>query len=136
VGSGDQYRPVVEQYLKDITGNPNLVANENGWPFQQGSARYLVQVLDQEPPLVRVISAVLMGVAKTPQLLDQLNLLNSQITCARVVWAADEVMLSAELLAETLTAKELAVICSGIGQVADLLDDQLKTAFGGRRITD
>lgn len=125
-------KPYVEKVLKESFGSDQLAVNERGeWPVRQGSAVFLVRLLPTDPPLVQVYSPVLQKVQRTDKLLQEINDINAQIHFARMFWVQDLVVLSTELMADTLDGSELNNAMAGIALMADHYDTQLKGAHGG-----
>ncbi|GAB2812481.1 hypothetical protein GCM10022221_07530 [Actinocorallia aurea] len=128
----------VEKLVKEMLelDGPLAVDKDGSIPVRRGSALYYVDVVDRgdNPHLVRVWSIVLRGAAGGRQLLKALNSINSRILQARV-YVTDEgdVIMSTELLAETLTVENLAYACDAIGDLADRFDDELQADFSGEK---
>jgi hypothetical protein len=125
--------------VKELTGAEVLLTTPNGsWPLRRGSATFFVNVLEPSspsppaPPIVKVFSLVLTNVPKSAALLEELNQMNLQWNFVRAAWADGQVILSTELLAETLDLEELEVAISAVGRIADTSDEQLRARFGGQ----
>jgi hypothetical protein len=71
------------------------------------------------------------GIACSPDLLEEINELNARLNFLRFFWRADTVYAATEMLAETLTAKELANACDWVSDAADYYDVRLRARFGG-----
>jgi T3SS (YopN, CesT) and YbjN peptide-binding chaperone 1 len=129
-------RARVEEMLKQVLGTKTLVTAPNGsWPLRRGSTTFWVDVLEPSPPppppMVIIFSPMLLGVRKTPELLDAINQMNVQGRFARAAWMDDRVMVGTELVADTLDPQELAVAIDAVGWLADTYDDELQAHFGG-----
>lgn len=125
-------RPYLEQVLKAHLGVDELVTDGDGdYPIRYGSAKYFVRLSDEQPPVVRVYSHVLVGVKGTAKLYQALNRINQHISFARVFHQGRAVLVATELLAETLDPEELAMACRSIANLADEHDTELQAAFGG-----
>ncbi len=131
----DILQPYVEKVLKEVSGNDSVEQAPDGtYGFRWGSAGFRVRLVDADPPLVGVFSVVLTGVRKSNRLFERLNEVNSSIYFARIFFKDGAVVLSTELVAETLDANELSNACGMIGSAADHFDTQLQEEFGGEKL--
>jgi hypothetical protein len=129
--------PLVERAVKGFLGTDEIVRDKDGdIPIRQGSALLYVRTMDGTPPVVRVFSLVLRGVESSQQLLEALNEINGKIMFGRVLWAADRVIVSAEVPAVGISTEQIAFACLQIGALADHLDDELGDRFGGEKMFD
>ena len=78
-----------------------------------------MRTIDGTPPIVRVFSPILRGVGTSQALLETLNRINSNIMFGRVLWAADQVIVSYEISAVRITAEQIAFTCLQIGALAE-----------------
>jgi hypothetical protein len=128
-------RPFVEQTVKAFLGVERLEVLEDGTiPIRAGSTAVNVQLIDGPPgghPLLRVSSPVLHDVSATPELLSKLNDLNASLSLARAYFRDGLVVISMELLAESLDEEQIANACRLISFAADHWDDELQQTFGG-----
>ena len=97
-----------------------------------GTAVLYVRLVEAEPPVVRVFSPLLRNIPLSPELLAELNDLNSRLNFQRVFWRDSTVYAACELLADTLTAAEFSHTCDGIADAADYYDERLREKFGGQ----
>jgi Putative bacterial sensory transduction regulator len=122
---------IVAQFL-EIEPAKLVVGDDGTIPVSRGSARYIVRLLDAEPgPIVQVYSCLLTGNKSSPKLLAKINEINASIWFGRMFHADDQVVLAAEMVAETLDKEEVAAACNNIGAIADARDTELKAEFGG-----
>lgn len=132
VRTAEEIRPLVERALEGWLGLDELVRDADGdYPIRIGSALMFVQVLDGVPPLVRIFSPILHDVAASPTLFEALNEINARIRFGRVLWAGRQVIIAMELTAADITATQVVVACTEIGNLADHLDEGLHGRFGG-----
>lgn len=128
---------LVQQMLK--LDEPLKVDKDGSIPIRQGSALYYIDVIDRgdNPHLVRIWSIVLRNAAGGRALLKALNSINARILQAKV-YLTDEgnVIMSVELLADTVTAENLAYACEAIGDLSDRFDDELQADFSGEKAFD
>jgi hypothetical protein len=123
----------VHDLVREYVGNTDLPADLVDAPVavQCGTAVVYLRLVDGEPPVLRVFSPMLRGIACSPDLLKELNELNAQLNFLRFFWRADTVYAATEMLAETLTAAELANACDWVSDAADYYDVRLRASFGG-----
>jgi hypothetical protein len=99
--------------------------------IRAGTAVVYLRLVDGAPPVVRFFSPLLRGIPRSPDLLGELNDLNARLNFVRLFWREDTVYAATELLAETLTAAELAYGCDSVADTADYYDVRLHARFGG-----
>lgn len=119
-------QPLVDSYLRtstDVGAGPISV--------RSGSAVVNIRLLDTEPTLVRVYSAVVQGVPESPDLLSALNEINATTNFIRLFWRDETVFAADELLAQTLDLDELVTAVDLVADLADHYDDDLVERFGG-----
>lgn len=103
-----------------------------------GSTRCFVRVLDKgDITIVQVCAPILQGVKPSPELWEFVARNGAVLLFGHLV-AADngdqvDVMIVHNLLGDYLDPDELSWAVHGIGSVADQLDDQLQSRFGGNR---
>lgn len=127
-------RQRVQALLQQLVGTAPGQDPAGNWVLPSGSARVMVNVAQSNlmaPPVVVVASPLLAQVPASFDLLSAINQLNAQLSFVRAYWVNGYVLVSAELLAETVDAPELAMVISQVAQVADAYDDQLRGRFGG-----
>jgi hypothetical protein len=128
-------RPFVEQTVKEFLGVEELKVMDDGTiPIRAGSTAVnvrLMQTGEEGEPLLQVFAPILHGIARTPELLEKLNEMNTNFTSARVFWVNDQVLIAMELQAETLDKQQVGYACGLISFAADHWDDVLKQQFGG-----
>ncbi len=123
----------LEAALSEFVSGADLVPDRDGdLPIRVGSALMFVRSVAGRPPLLQLFSPLLSSVDMTPTLLDSLNDINRSILFGRVFWADREIVVSMELTAVGITAKQIAFGCVQLGNLADHLDDVLRGRFGGR----
>ncbi len=129
----DEAVAALEAALSEFVSGADLVPDRDGdLPIRVGSALMFVRPVSGRPPLLQLFSPLVSGVDMTPALLDSLNDINRSILFGRVFWAEREVVVSMELTAVGISAKQIAFACVQLGNLADHLDDVLRGRFGGR----
>jgi hypothetical protein len=99
--------------------------------IRAGTAVVYVRLVDSEPPVVRVFSPLLRDIARSAELLGELNDLNARLNFLRLFWRDATVFAATELLAMTLDPEELANACDSVAETADYYDVRLHARFGG-----
>jgi hypothetical protein len=123
----------LEAALSEFVSGADLVPDRDGdLPIRVGSALMFVRRVPGRPPLLQLFSPLVSGVDMTPALLESLNDINRNILFGRVFWAEREIVVSMELTAVAISAKQIAFGCVQLGNLADHLDDVLRGRFGGR----
>ncbi len=127
------------EYLFALFGEINVTVFEESFILQEGSTFVYVRVLPvgAKQSCVEVSSHVVVDVDVTEALMRFLLTNNLRLTLGGFALAIDEkgkgtVILSHTILGETMSKEELFVSVSAIARVADDLDDQIVTTFGGR----
>ncbi|WP_395106378.1 T3SS (YopN, CesT) and YbjN peptide-binding chaperone 1 [Actinomadura sp. SCN-SB] len=124
----------VEKILRNYLGVDDLVLDENGdVPIRRGSALYFVRVSRNEPYHVVVNSTVLKGVEESLELYQELNKINATTYGVQAYFENGRVILSADMLADSLQPDELERACRSISSGADRYDDELQARFGGEK---
>jgi hypothetical protein len=134
----EQLRQRLETMLESFLGTDDLVTDSEGdYPVRAGSAKYYIRLSDEtEPAVVHVYAHILVGVPASEKLYETLNSVNSFIKFGRMFHQGDAVLVSTELLADTLDLEELTESCRSIAELADRYDDLFKSEFGGRTYED
>ncbi len=123
----------LEAALSEFVSGADIVPDRDGdLPIRVGSAIMFVRPVSGRPPLLQLFSPLVSDVDMTPTLLDTLNDINRNILFGRVFWAEREVVVSMEITAVGISAKQIAFACVQLGNLADHLDDVLRGRFGGR----
>ena len=134
MGKAEVFRPYIEKTIKEYLGLDSLVVADNGdIPIRLGSARYIVRLLDRDPPLVNVYSVLLSEVEEKPEIYKELNTININIVSARVFYIPEEkiIVAATEIPAETADKEDLAHACWAVGTLAEWADTDLQAKFGG-----
>ena len=128
-------RPYIERVIGQWLEAPVMKTDDEGrYHVRVNTSGFVVEIVEHEPTLIRLWSPVVMGIGKTPALLDTLNGLNTTGLGLRVFHVDDKVVLATELVAETLDAEELGNACNIVGRIADKVGPELQGQFGGRML--
>jgi hypothetical protein len=120
---------LVQKYLDGQPLPDDLAAEPVA--IRAGTAVVYLRLVDAQPPVVRVFSPLLRGIARSPELLSELNDLNARLNFVRLFWRDKTVFAATEVLAEALTGVELANTCDCLADTADYYDVRLHARFGG-----
>lgn len=130
-------RAYVEKIVLEMLGSegPLHIDDDGSIPVRRGSALFHIDVIDrgENPALVCVWSVVLHNAAGGRGLLKALNDINSRILQARIYLKDGDVVMSTELLADTVTVENLSYAADAIGALADRFDDELQEHFSGEK---
>ncbi|MBI3648395.1 MAG: YbjN domain-containing protein [Actinobacteria bacterium] len=129
-------RPFVEQTVAEYLGlEPReLQIWEDGTiPIRAGSSVVNVRLVDgaRGHALLQVFAPMLHGIRKSTGLIEKLNEVNASLTFARAFWFEEQVILTMELLAESLDREQVSHAVSLVSLAADHWDGLLKKDFGG-----
>jgi len=128
-------RPYIERLLRDWIDGPVMATDDQGrYHVRVNTSGFIVEVVDFEPTLIRLWSPAVMGVEKSPELLDTLNGLNASGLGLRVFHVDDKVVLATELVAETLDAREMHFACHLLAGAAERLGPELVALYGGQTL--
>src|SRR5262245_49621278 len=103
VADFDTVKQHVDTLLREYLGVDELVTNSAGdVPIRSGSAIVYVHLVEDETPLIQLISPILREVKGGADLFAELNRLNSSIEVGRLFWESETVYAVTSLIAETL----------------------------------
>ena len=85
---------------------------------------------------MQLYSVLLTKVKKSGKLLKHINDINAGLVFGRMFFHSNAIVVAHELVAETLDPQELNNACVAIGSIADRLDTQLQSEFGGDKAAD
>ncbi len=126
-------RPYLAKFLQEyLESDEPIEPDEDGdYCFRRGSAEIIVSLIEEEQPVLSVLSVLLRGVKKSQKLLEALNDTNADCPFAKVYWREEGVVLRLDLLAESLEDAQMRLACGIISRLADELDTTLKKRFHG-----
>jgi hypothetical protein len=127
----------VEKLLGAQTGSDRVAADGDGdYPVRFGSALYYVRLLGGADPDVQVFAVALNDVPASPELLAELNEINSRIRFARIFHLRQEVLVETNLVGESVDPPGFRTACEAVGEVADKIGTILAGKYGGHRAFD
>jgi hypothetical protein len=138
MATAEMLRPYIEQKIAAYLGIEKVEVDSDGdIPIRAGSAVCYARLFDGgNGPVFRVFSPLLLDVPKTEPLLERLNELNQTSHYVRFFWQSEQVFCSTDLPAETLRPDHIENSVLAVSWHADRFDDELKAAFGGRRMLE
>ena len=130
-------------YLYALFGEVNVKAMDDTLVFQEGSTFVYVRTfpIGEKKCAVEIFAYVVVDVEVTEQLMRYLLTYNLRLILGAFGLARGEgdkgtVLLTHTILGDSMDREELYGSVSAIARVADDLDDQIVTAFGGRTALD
>ncbi len=125
-------RARVEEVLAGVFG-PEVVHRDEDGDYLLGTDGVPVwaSLVESDPPQLRVFAHVLDGIEEDPELLSELNALNTSIGLAKLLWLDGVVMAFGGLVATTVDEAEVAALYERVRGVADGLGPTLAARFGG-----
>jgi hypothetical protein len=124
---------LVDRGVRSFLCVDHLVRDEDGdIPIRTEDAFIVVRTLDGPSPAVRVFSPVLRGAPPTYDLLSAVNAVNGRLLYARALWAAGDVIVSAEVPAAHATESLVSLACAEIASLAGALTHELGARFAPR----
>ena len=125
-------RDLVLKAVRKASGNADLEFTEDGdLPLRFGSAAVRVRVLD-DPPCLRVFSAILENVEVNDRLVNRVHALNSEVRFVRFFVLDGIVFAATEMFTSPFVAEHVASACLQLGSLADKYGQVLQKEFGGR----
>jgi hypothetical protein len=130
-------------YLHTLFGEVNVKVMDDTFVLQEGSTFVYVRVfpIGEKKAGVEVFAYVVVDVEVTDQLMRYLLTYNLRLILGAFGLARGEgdkgtVLLTHTILGDSMDREELYGSVSAIARVADDLDEQIVTAFGGRTALD
>jgi type III secretion system-like peptide-binding chaperone len=138
----DAHKRVYEQardYLHSLFGEVNVKVMDDTFVLQEGSTFVYVRTfpIGEKKSGVEIFAYVVVDVDVTEQLMRYLLTYNLRLILGAFGLARGEgdkgtVLLTHTILGDSMDREELYASVSAIARVADDLDDQIVTAFGGQ----
>ena len=131
----ERHRPHVESVISDVFGPEALTQDEIGdYQIRATGVPVWGRMIDVQPPTLRVLATVAAEIENSPELLHEINEINTNLTFAKVDWDNNFVTVSSDLVAETLDAEELDTAYSRVRQIAVEMSEVIIAMFGGRGV--
>jgi hypothetical protein len=103
-------------------------------PVEFGGALFYVRVvgpIGEIGPWVQVFSVAVDDLAATPELMTELNQINSDLRFARIFHVGSQVLIEYEMWADDLTPENFAHACMNVSGATDVFAHRIQKAFGG-----
>lgn len=107
------------------------ITKDGAFAVSAGSCIVRVNLL-VNPLVVRIHAELVGGVDASPALFESLNSINSQLPMGRMFFQDEAIYIESSLFESTLNETSLISVVSHIAYLADLHDDRLQHAFGGK----
>ena len=129
----DMVRAYVESLLERLIGAKQVSPDDDGdYPVRYGNALYYVRLVGDVDPVVQVFSVAVSGVEPTPDLLEELNSINSSIRFARIFWVREQVLIESEMVGEGVEPADFDNACRAVATITDHYGPLLAERFGGK----
>jgi len=129
-------RALVHDTLSRAINQTQLtITNDGSFAVSAGSCVVHIN-LHITPRIVRIHAALVVGVRASPALFESLNSINSQLPMGRMFFQDGAIYIESSLFEATLTETSLVTVVRHIAHLADLHDDRLQHAFGGKLIRE
>jgi Putative bacterial sensory transduction regulator len=123
----------VEKLLAAVTDTRDVVPDRDGdYPVRFGSALYYVRFVGAEDPDVQVFAVAVAGIEQSPELLAELNDLNSRIRFGRVFHVAGQVLVETDLIGDAVDPRGFSNACEVVAGLTDKIGPELAKKYGGR----
>ena len=133
----EEFRRHVESMISEVFGPEVLTRDDDGdYQLKPDGVPVWARLGGDDPVMLRVFATVAADIAISPELLKEINELNTNLTFAKVNWERNIVTVSSDLVAETLDAEELYIAFSRVRQIASDMSDVIITMFGGRGVNN
>ncbi len=131
----DMVRAYTESLLEQFLEVEKLHRDPDGdYPVRFRSAKYYVRVDggSVDNPVVQVFAIVLAEIDPSAELLEVLNLINTQLRFARAFWVNGQVLIESEMPGDGLSLAGFSNSCITVAEAADHFGPRLAEQFGGK----
>ena len=125
----------LEKILEDWTGSDKLTTDADGdYTIPFGKSLVFTRVRgSQDRPTVTAMSVAVTEIEQTPDLLIELNNINSKLMFVRTYWSENRVIFDGEITANAIDPEEVTTLVGWVGNNANDVADTLIAKFGGQR---
>jgi len=128
----ERSRPHVEEVITEVFGVEGTNTDEDGdYLLKTTGIPVWGRLISDDPSYLSVFATLLTEVEGTPDLLAELNDLNSNLTFVRVDWRDGLVTARVDLVANTLDPAELFTAFKRVNDAAANISPMLNAMFGG-----
>ncbi len=129
--SAESYRPQIEQVLGAVFPGWSLRRDTDGdYVLPRTSTPSYARLADG-PPRLQIFAVALHNIEATPELLNELNVINAQISLARAFTVGAQVLVEGEILADTIDPATVAAVHESVDRIASETAPLLAAMFGG-----
>ena len=129
----EMVRAYVESLLEQLTGQDRVTPDHDGdYPVRYQGALYHVRLVGDVDPVVQVFAIAVAEVKSSPELLAELNDLNTRIRFARAFWVRDQVLVEADLVGPGVGPESFTNACRAVAVITDQVGAGLAERHGGR----
>lgn len=126
-------RAYVETLLKQLLGAPSVTADDDGdYPVRYRDALYYIRLVGENHPVVQVFSIAVADIESSPELLEAINEMNTDIRFARAFWVRGQVLVEADLVSDGLDPADFDNACQTVASITDYFAPKLAERFGGK----
>ena len=125
-------RSWLETLIEFMTGLERAVPDEDGDYFlqnQQGA--FHARIDGSEPPILCLFAVVVADLERSPELLAELNDINTRLIFPKVFWWGNQVRMETKAIAMDTTHNEFGMMCHDVANAADHFGQQILSSFGG-----
>jgi hypothetical protein len=129
----------IEMTLMEAYGLPAVQRDQDGdIPLRRGSTVLFVRPHDGKSPFLEIFAPLVLDCVMSPAVYEAVNTINLQVPMAKAVVAGDggQIVLSAQLLTNTLSTAEFLLAVDLVSHAADHFDTLLEKQFGGRTLLE
>lgn len=128
----ERQRKHVEDVLAEVFG-PDVLHRDgdDDYPLTISGVPVYARLVDDRPPTVQVFASLLVDIDCTPDLLQELNDHNANISFARLFWVQDQILAESDLVASTLDPEELFTAYQRVVDVSEHLAPMIHAVLGG-----
>ena len=128
----ERARPHVEDVITEVFGGEGTTTDSDGdYLLKTTGIPIWGRLVGGEPSYLSIFATLLREVGGTPELLAELNDLNSNLTFVRVDWSEGLVTARVDLVARTLDPDELFTAFKRVNDAAANISPMLNAMFGG-----
>ena len=133
----DVIEAYVEKLLATLTEKDRVVPDDDGdYPVRYGSALYYVRLVGEARPDVQVFAIAVAGLDATPELLADLNDINTRARFARVFHVRDQVLVETDLVGDAIDPSGFFNACRTVARITDDIGPGLVAQHGGTTAFD
>jgi hypothetical protein len=127
----------VEKLLATLTDGERVVPDDDGdYPVRYRSALYYVRLVGNDRPDVQVFAVAVADVRSSPEILADINEINTRARFARVFHVRDQVLVETDLVGDDIEPGSFYNACRTVATIADDIGPDLVSRHGGRTSFD